>query len=170
MVKSLMVMFLVLGAGQALAAAAGGDKIWYWPHGGRYDGESEKVEKCTARDGYLGCPTVSTMTLETDQYVWQEFRGGLKGEFGILYDSDPKATDVYSVRATTEVVVVAECKWLTGKRREPVKFYRKWIKTEYAIRWSLEAFPCVQGGFLQAGMRISDGKAVMRYISSDKLK
>ena len=97
------------------------------------------VAVCDEEDSYLGCPTVSTVTVETDEVVWKQFKSGGQRNFNVFtfsIEAEQKESYVYDLKRTTDVVVVAQVK-PDGERSEPIVFLRKYIKQYHEIEWWL---------------------------------
>ena len=92
---------------------------------------------CDEDDSYQGCPTVSTVTVETDEVVWKQFEPVRRTQYNVvtfLFRAEQLESYVYDLERTTDVVVVAQVK-PDGERSEPIIFLRKYIKEYHEIKW-----------------------------------
>ena len=110
------------------------------------------VAVCDEDDSYHGCPTVSTVTVETDEVAWKQFETWYKNIHSVTISfMEQPENYVYDLKRTTDVVVVAQVK-PDGERSEPIVFLRKYIKEYHEILWLPEEDENFQIGLRKNGI------------------
>ena len=110
---------------------------------------------CDENDSYHGCPTVSTVTVETDEVVWKRFEP-VRNDYSVVITflrAEQPESYVYDLERTTDVVVVAQVK-PDGERSEPIVFLRKYIKKYHEVEWEKPPYleRNIQFGYRKDGM------------------
>lgn len=103
---------------------------------------------CIEDNGYLGCPVVSTVAVETNDLVWREFVPGYYRNHLTWAGDFSRESYVYDLHYTTYVVIVANC-----DNSGPIKFFRKWEKSYHEITW-LEPKDGIQMGLRANGLAV----------------